>query len=72
MSNITKDYELTLQKQCKELNFKINEKAEALKTIPVDNFVLNENIQSLISEIKELNEQRDSILKELNKLKEDK
>ena len=72
MSNITKDYVAVLKKQCEDLNFQINEKADALKTIPVDNFVLNENVQNLIAEIKELNEQRNSVLKELNKIKEDK
>lgn len=71
MSNITKDYAATLQKQYEDINFVINEKAEALKTIPVDSFVLNANVGKLIQEIDVLNKQRDAVLQELKKIQED-
>jgi hypothetical protein len=71
MSNITKDYAANLQKQYKILNHEINEKAEALKTFPVDSFVLNADVGKLIQEIDVLNKQRDAVLQELKKIQED-
>lgn len=56
-----------LQEQYKTLNFSIKEKEDELKQFKVNTFVLNPKMVVLVSELKTLNDQRESLIGEIIK-----
>lgn len=70
MSNLPIDYKLVLEKQCETLNFQINEQADKLKTLPVNTFTLNPDIEPILNEIRRLTAQRDVVIKEINSMED--